>query len=173
MVAKRLGKDYMSTKDFIQLFIPPIFHKIKHRLCPPKERVRHPLPMYDGACERMVIIGNGPSLNKSVELYGDIMKQSECLMVNHSAATELFEFIQPKFYMVVDPAWVYPENSTHTEAIYRTINAIVSKTIWPMTIVMPRTAINGYADNQFKKNKNINVMQYGYPFTGNTRKRIS
>lgn len=148
----------MKTKEFVQLFVPPIYYKVKKRLFPRPEPERHPLPRLEEKGDRLIIIGNGPSLNKSIELYGDVIKQSECLMVNHSASTDLFEYLRPSFYLLVDPAWIYPENSTHTEAIYRTINAIVSKTIWPMTIVMPRTAINGYANNQFKKNKNINVM---------------
>lgn len=149
----------MNTKEFIQLFIPPIYYKIKHRLCPPKVRVRHPLPMYDGACERMIVIGNGPSLNKSVELYYDIIKQSECLMVNHSASTDMYEFIQPKFYLLVDPLWVNPENSKHKDAIYALIDAIVTKTSWSMTIVMPYCAQKGcYAVEQFRKNTNLNVL---------------
>ena len=148
----------MKTKEFVHLFVPPIYYKVKKRLFPRPEPERHPLPRLEEKGDRLIIIGNGPSLNKSIELYGDVIKQSECLMVNHSASTDLFEYLRPSFYLLVDPAWIYPENSTHTEAIYRTINAIVSKTIWPMTIVMPRTAINGYANNQFKKNKNINVM---------------
>lgn len=148
----------MNTKEFIQLFIPPIYYKIKHRLCPPKERVRHPLPMFKGACERMIVIGNGPSLNKSVELYGDILKSSACLMVNHSASTDMYEFIRPKFYLLVDPAWKNPDIHPHKEAVYHTIEAIVSKTTWPMTIIMPRSAMNGYAVREFQSNANLSVM---------------
>lgn len=150
----------MKTKEFIQLFVPPIYYKVKRRLFQKPEQEWHPLPQLEEKGDRLIIIGNGPSLNKSMELYGDVIKQSECLMVNHSASTDLFEYLRPSFYLLVDPAWIYPESSTHKKAIINTLNAIVTKVSWQMSIVMPRNAIGGYAEKLFKTNSNIKVLFY-------------
>lgn len=150
----------MKFYEFIKLFIPPIFCKVKSKLMSPKQMGVYPLPRLDNKKGKLVIIGNGPSLNKSIELYGDILQRTDCLMVNHSAATDVFDFICPKYYLLVDPAWGDPDNSTHRDAIRKTIEAIIKKTTWSMTIILPLKAKNGYATNCFAQNPNLRMLFY-------------
>ena len=150
----------MKIVKLIQLFVPPIYYKVKSKLMPSKKPVVHPLPSLEDKGERFVIIGNGPSLNRSIELYGDKIKQMDCLMVNHSAATDMFDFIRPKYYLLVDPAWVDPDKSNHRDAIRKTIETIIMKTTWPMTIILPLKAKNGYATNSFSQNPNLHILFY-------------
>ena len=146
--------------EFIQLFVPPIYYKLKNKLKSPKQSVVHPLPPLEDKGEKLVIIGNGPSLNKSLDLYGDVLLHIDCLMVNHSAVSDVFDFIRPKYYLLVDPAWVDPDNSNHRDAIRKTIETIIKKTTWSMTIILPLKAKNGYATNYFAQNPNLHILFY-------------
>jgi hypothetical protein len=148
----------MNVKQFIQLFLPPIYYKAKKILCSKKKIELCPLPKIAHEEDRMVVIGNGPSLNKSIELYGGILRNTDCLMVNHSAATDVFDYIHPKYYLLVDPAWVNPDNSNHRDAICKTIENIIRKTTWPMTIILPLKAKEGYATSCFAQNPNLRVL---------------
>lgn len=150
----------MRVVDFIRLFIPPIYYKVKRLLFSKEDSPIQPLTKIASVNKELVIIGNGPSLNRSIELYGGKIKQMDCLMVNHSAATDVFDFICPKYYLLVDPAWVDPDNSTHRDAIRRTIKAIIKKTTWSMTIILPLKAKNGYATNCFAQNPNLRILFY-------------
>lgn len=149
----------MNAKHFIQLFIPPIYYKVKQRLFPKKKQEVHPLAMREHNGKRMVVIGNGPSLNKSLELYEQQIKESDIIMVNFAAMTDLFFKLRPSVYLLVDPGWFNPAPS-QVESCTRCVDTIVSRTHWPMKIVMPRAAQHGYAIAKFKENPNIEVLYY-------------
>lgn len=146
-----------KIKSFIQLFVPPIYYRVKHRLFPKKERPYHPLPKVAHTRQRMVVIGNGPSLNKTVELYEKQLHESDCMMVNFSANTPLFELIRPSYYIMQDPGWVNGKESIK-DAIKNCVNAIVSKTQWPMTIVLPSSFKSWWAIDEIKKNPTITIL---------------
>lgn len=151
---------WMKICEFIQLFVPPIYYNVKNKLMPPKQSVAHPLLQLDERGDKLIIIGNGPSLNKSLELYGETIQHTDCLMVNHSAGTVVYDYIHPKYYLLVDPAWINPDKSIHREAIRKTIEAIINKTTWPMKIIMPKCAKGCYAIERFKENSNIEMLFY-------------
>lgn len=149
----------MSVKEFIQLFIPPVFYKVKGILCHKQTPKVESLPMRERKGDKLIVIGNGPSLNKTMELYGDVVCRSECVMVNFSANTSLFEKIRPSIYMLVDPAWFNPQNHA-IESINACIESIVKKTAWSMTIVMPHRAKGSIVIEPFCTNPNIKVLFY-------------
>lgn len=149
----------MKTKEFIQLFVPPIYYKVKRRLFLKKNQEVHPLVMREHNGERMVVIGNGPSLNKSIELYEQQIKESDIIMVNFAAMTDLFLKLRPSVYLLVDPGWFHPTPS-QVESCTRCVDTIVSRTHWPMMIVMPKAAQHGYFVAKFKENSNIDVLYY-------------
>lgn len=149
----------MKTKEFIQLFVPPIYYQVKQRLFLKKNQEVHPLVMRGHNGERMVVIGNGPSLNKSIELYEQQIKESDIIMVNFAAMTDLFLKLRPSVYLLVDPGWFNPSPSL-VESCTRCVDTIVSRTHWPMTIVMPKAAQHGYFVAKFKENSNIDVLYY-------------
>lgn len=149
----------MKFQKIIQLFIPPIYYKVKQRLFSPKEQEVHPLVMLEHKRGRMVVIGNGPSLNKSIELYEHQIKESDIIMVNFAAMTDLFFTLRPSVYLLVDPGWFNPAPS-QVESCNRCVDTIVLRTEWPMAIVMPISAKQGYSVEKFKKNPNIKVLFY-------------
>lgn len=144
---------------FIQLFVPPVYYKVKNRLFPKPEPERHPLPKIECQGDRMIVVGNGPSLNKTMELYGDIVCNTPCMMVNFSANTDMFTRIKPSVYLLTDPAYyTLPDNLR--ESILALFDAIVSKTTWPMTIIMSIKATKSYATERFADNDNLKVLFY-------------
>lgn len=149
----------MRYRQFIELFIPPICYKAKKYLFPKPEREWNPLPKFSREGDKVIIVGNGPSLNKTMELYDDILRKAPCMMVNFAANTELYERIKPSIYLLVDPAWYNPTEKLQT-IVESCIDAIVCKTVWPMTIVMPNRAKESHAVQRFKENANLRILFY-------------
>lgn len=148
----------MSIKSFIQLFVPPIFYKVKKRIFPKKECLYHPLPKNEFSEEKLIIIGNGPSLNKTMERYRSIIQKTPCLMVNYSATTPMYEDIKPRYYVMSDKDWLNEEDGPDFTSIKRCVSAIVNKTQWPMILVLPACFRNWWAIKEFNKNTNISVL---------------
>lgn len=146
----------MKIKEFIQLFVPPIYYKVKKRLFPKKQPVYLPLPKIEHEKNRMVVIGTGPSLNKTLEQYMPQLLQSDCVMVNFSANTPLFEQLKPAYYVMMDPGWIKREKDLK-EPIHACVNAIVTRTMWPMKLILPYHLHSWWAVDEFKKNENITV----------------
>ena len=94
-----------------------------------------------------------------MELYGDVVCETPCMMVNFAANTELYERIRPSVYLLVDPAWYNPSDE-QKQSIYACIDAIVQKTSWQMKIIMPHCAIGCFATEKFKENSNLEVLYY-------------
>ena len=147
----------MSLKDKIRLFVPPIYYKVKHAIYAQKASIVRPLSKIEHKNNRMVVIGTGPSLMKTIKLYEKQMHEADCAMVNFSANTPLFELIKPTYYVMMDPGWAQKEDKLK-ESIQACVNAIVSKTHWPMKIVLPSHLRSWWAIDEFKKNSNITVL---------------
>lgn len=147
----------MKIKEFIQLFVPPVYYKVKKHLFPKPEPEHHPLPKVEHEKNRMVIIGTGPSLKKTIELYEKQLHKVDCVMVNFSANTPLFEQLKPAYYVMMDPGWITRDEELG-ESIRACVDAIVSKTTWPMKIVLPSHLRTWWAVEEFQKNSNITVL---------------
>lgn len=144
----------------IRPYTPPI---IMQRL----ERIRNkrlkfppsPIPMFPDKADKMILIGNGPSLNKSVELYKDEVIRSDRLAVNFFALSELYEVLRPNYYLFVDPAFFDIPDNQH-DTIQRLIDVLVRKTSWRMRLCAPLGVENTPLVNALKKNPNIEFVYY-------------
>lgn len=149
----------MKIKTIIQLLTPPIFYKVKQIFCPKKEIDLYPLQKLEQQRDRMVVVGNGPSLNKTMELYEPQLQEADSIMVNFSANSDLYERIRPAYYLLVDPAYYKVPNHLH-ESLCTLFDTIVMKTTWLMKIIMPKCAQGCYAEERFKNNPNLEVLFY-------------
>lgn len=147
----------MRCKEFIELFVPPIYYKVKKRLFPKKQPVHHPLPKVEHEKKRMVVIGNGPSLNKTLELYLPQILESDIVMVNYSVRTPLFEQLKPSYYAIMDPSFAF-DNPDDIDVIRDCVHDLVERTQWPMILVLPKFFKSWWAVDEFKKNSNITVL---------------
>ncbi len=106
-----------------------------------------------------VILGNGPSLNASIEHHLAFIKENEMFCVNMFANSNLFQTLKPQNYLLLDEAFLNPNHKLASIAVQN----IVKNTIWPMNL---------FLTNKFKKstdfiskiesNKNIRVYYFNY-----------
>lgn len=120
-----------------------------------------------GNKKNIVILGNGPSLETSINKHLTYFKSSDCLCVNTLCLKEYFWEIKPKYYLLVDPAYFEEKVSDNLEQIRTEMfNVLNKKCTWPLTLIFPSNAWP-YIITRFNKNKNITVTFYNAtPFKG-------
>lgn len=84
--------------------------------------------------ETCLILGNGPSVNETIEKHLEKAKNMFTICVNHFGSTDKYEILQPKMYMLLDPLFKDP----HYELGQKLIQQIIQKTSWPLIIYMPQ-----------------------------------
>jgi len=84
----------------------------------------------------IIILGNGPSLSKTIEQHLDILKSATTMGVNHFAKSAVYTIIKPKYYVLTAPDfWMSPPpNELHEQARQELFEVIKRDTTWPMTI---------------------------------------
>lgn len=148
----------MMIRDTLKLLTPPIFVKLWHKI-KKTNLILSPLPQIEHHSDKMIIIGNGPSLKESVKKYKDIIIKSDSISVNYFAASELFEELMPKIYLFADPAFFQmPEDQRYS--IDSLFNNIVKKTTWPMKIIVPLSAKGSASLSDLYRNPNIEIFYY-------------
>lgn len=153
----------MKCKKYLKQFIPPICCQVYNSLIKktPKKPEISPLTIPKITNDKLIIIGNGPSLNSTMEKYEKEVCSSECLMVNEAALTSLYYLIKPSIYLLVDPKFYLSKGyESYQETLKSLVDVIISKTDWTMKIIMPCNANGSYAVQRFKENANIDVMFY-------------
>lgn len=61
--------------------------------------------------EELLILANGPSLNRTVQEAADFVKGKTLLAVNFCVTSPMFEQLRPEIYLIADPLfWIVPEN---------------------------------------------------------------
>ena len=91
----------------------------------------------------LYVLGNGPSLIKQVETYGDFLATKDLICVNAMSTTQYYEYLQPKYYTYVDPDGFVPLDELCPESrleIVNTFKDIVEKTKWTMVLFVPSVA---------------------------------
>ena len=151
----------MHAQDLKQLFIPPIYYKIKNRLRMRNQPIGDPLPMRERKGDKMIIIGNGPSLNKSLEKYKDVICNTECIAVNFFASTDMFKVVRPAVYLLNDNAFFdIPENLK--SSVDKLLTNIVDNTNWEMTVVLPCTEKKAKLIEILSHNPYIKIIYFNY-----------
>lgn len=149
----------MQLKQFIQLFVPPIYYKVKKLIFPKKKQDLHSLPMRERKGSEMIIIGNGPSLNESFDKYKDIICSTECIAVNFFASTSMYTLVRPSVYVLNDFAFFnIPEHLK--SSIDKLLTAIVDETDWDMDVVLPYTAKQTTLIDVFAKNPHLRILYF-------------
>lgn len=71
----------------------------------------------------IVILGNGPSLNDTVENHSDFLKDKDLLAVNFAANTPYFERLKPNRYVIADPGFFTLEGYEKIPELWKNISA--------------------------------------------------
>lgn len=113
------------------------------------------------------VLGNGPSLTKDIKENMDIFRKGDTFCVNNFIESDLYEKIQPKYYVLADPDyWASAVPEGYASARNRFFDQILSRTTWPIIIYLPFAA-KDVIDGIFSHEKNIRVDYYnGVPLAG-------
>lgn len=85
--------------------------------------------------ERLIIMGNGPSLADNIRNDLKLLSESNTLAVNFAANADEFTLLKPDFYLIADPHFFNGRASDpNVERLFRNFN---EKVTWDMTIFIP------------------------------------
>ena len=86
--------------------------------------------------DELLILANGPSLNRTVEDSTDFIKGKTLLAVNFCVSSPMFERLRPELYLIADPLfWIVPEKRIQ---LFKTM---AEKTTWDMNFFVPARAL--------------------------------
>lgn len=85
--------------------------------------------------ERLIIMGNGPSLKKNIEEDMDLLQSTKTMAVNFAANAPEFVEIRPDFYILADPHFFdNRETDVNVSKLFERFNTVVG---WNMTLFIP------------------------------------
>ena len=82
---------------------------------------------------RMVILGNGPSLNETIAQSSDFLMQHHRLAVNFAANAPAFSTLQPTHYVLADPHFFHAINEPNVARLWLAL----SQVDWAMNLFVP------------------------------------
>lgn len=82
---------------------------------------------------RMVILGNGPSLNETIAHSSDFLMQHHRLAVNFAANAPAFTSLQPTHYVLADPHFFQAINEPNVARLWLAL----SQVDWAMNLFVP------------------------------------
>lgn len=127
---------------------------------------RKPSPLPEVSTDEIVILGNGPSLRKTVEEHRDFLDGKSLMAVNFCATSDFYTELKPEFYLIADPLfWIVDEKRDTF------FGALAERTAWPLHFFMPTRAMG---DKRWQKiiagNPNIKLHIYNTtPVEGSRR----
>ncbi len=96
---------------------------------------------------KAMVIGNGPSLNETIQQDLEKLKEYDCFMVNQAVESPIFELIKPLYYVLADGLYFNTENFEKSMNI---VDAIKKKLTWQMYFIVPDYSVNSYMINELK-----------------------
>ena len=163
----------MTLYEIAYLLTPPIIMKVLRKsICYiPKLHKKNPstLDQIIKTKEKMLIIGNGPSLTKNLERDIEKFKDFDCIVVNHFCETKYYAQIKPKFYLLADPVYfgdIDTYNDWWKTKINNLIDSLLVNTQWDMNLIIPSIANN--SDFLLRIHKN----QFIHPYLYNNKNLI-
>lgn len=106
--------------------------------------------------KELVILANGPSLNKTIEESSVFLEDKTLMAVNFFAVSPLYEKLKPEIYLIADPLFWESEKISN-----RLYNQLVDKTTWKMIFFVPVKAKKRKEwQDLVAKNENIKVFEY-------------
>lgn len=124
-----------------------------------QSRLNTTLPTSFRNADELLILANGPSLNKTVQEAAGFIKGKTLLAVNFCVSSPMFEELKPELYLIADPLfWIVPEKRVQL------FETMVRKTVWPMCLFIPVRAYKN-KDWQPMLAANPHIKVYAYNTT--------
>ncbi len=115
------------------------------------------------------ILGNGPSMKANAAQFHQILKSKKLWVVNYFGNSDLFELLQPSFYLIVGPEfWREGVRQRNIDLRKLLFDNLVEKTKWPMAVFLPAEAFKSkFLKPYLKQNANLQFVPFnGTPVEG-------
>jgi hypothetical protein len=102
-----------------------------------------------------IILGNGPSLTKSLVKYQDQLKEYDLVCVNNFVISDIYTCLKPTYYILAAPILYLHEaklSSLYLELRNQIFSNIQEKTSWNLTLMVPFVAKKSNYFNLFLTN---------------------
>lgn len=108
--------------------------------------------------EELVILGNGPSLNDTLNNSTGFLKSCRLLAVNFAANTNMFNSLKPEFYVLADPHFFIEVKQPNVIKLWETLS---KKVDWNVTLFIPsHIKARGLWYDSVISNTHINIVRY-------------
>ena len=106
-------------------------------------RFKNNLRSHQHPGKRLVVLGNGPSLNQSLEQGLSFLEGADLMAVNQFALSDRFVVLQPAWYVLLDIGFFTDATLPRVKEITnQLIDAFSEKTSWSMKLLVPAEAKN-------------------------------
>ena len=107
------------------------------------------------------ILGNGPSLNKTLDLYRDQLKISTLMCVNGFSQTKEFIVLKPKYFIINAPEFYTNTTDSNSKIREKTLSSLIGKTTWNLILFLPADSKkNKEFIQRIKKNNFIEIYYF-------------
>lgn len=116
-------------------------------------------PLKDSSRE-CVILGNGPSLNQSLENHCEFLQSKDIFVVNFFWKSDYYTKLKPQYYAIISRNYWYDIRNSNYEGRKATFSKIAELTNWEMTLIVPSFAKKikfKNWDKELRQNKNITI----------------
>ncbi len=103
--------------------------------------------------ERIIILGNGPSLNDTISRYGEVLRSTTAMAVNFFANTPVFRELKPRYYILVDTLFFVSGEGEN----FRRLTENLAAVDWTMTLIVP-VKYRGKVAPQVSANSHIAIL---------------
>lgn len=114
------------------------------------------LPKASG--QSCIVLGNGPSLRKSLDSHPGYFEQHSLIAVNGFALSEDFRRFKPRYYVLLDPG-VWKASQTWIDTM---VEAIAKNTSWELHLMIPGAAKGSKRIELLRKNDFIHIHYLNY-----------
>lgn len=101
---------------------------------------------------KIIVMGNGPSLNDTIAQHLDTLRHSDTLAVNFAALADVFFDIKPAYYVLADPLFFSDSDSANMQRLREALKCVT----WPLTMMVP----HGSDTSKLFENENITVKTF-------------
>jgi hypothetical protein len=147
-------KSYKEASGFLNQFTNTCISILKVLL-----RSKFFLKLPEADQKSCVILGNGPSLKTSINNHETFLKSHSLFCVNSFAMSEAYTEFKPQQYVILDNSFWESDG----KIILDTLEALNTKTRWPLKLYLPSMAAGSSKFNTLgKTNPNIQIHYYNY-----------
>lgn len=107
--------------------------------------------------ERIIIMGNGPSLRSFIEQHASLLESTPSMAVNFAANAPEFGTLCPEYYLMADPHFFIGTDDPNVQNLYDKLCAVK----WPMILFVPVQFLS-VTRERMKSNPRITVNSFNF-----------